>query len=581
MLAFATSVRSNAKPTNSNQKRRRFDEILDDNATTAAATTEQHKQPKTNQFKRNVNSRHTTTNNNDNNDDNDDDDVDESANSLRARHHIKIYHDVNPDDDGDNDDDNSNNATTQSVPSPIDSFDVMARRFDWPQWLVKNLAAFQFSAPTAIQMQAIPIMMADQDLFAYSATGSGKTLAFMLPILARLREPRHAGARAIVLCPTRELAQQIFAVILRLTKGTSWNTLFVRKETTSNRNFLKTADRFDLLVATPFRLAELVAKGYPLANVEHVVLDEADRLFDMSDQSDFIKQIDSILAACTHAARRCWLFSATRVETAEELARSVLHEPVRVVVGAQNRALETVSQRLIYTGDERGKLLGLWQLIRGGVSTPMLVFVQSQSRAIELARELRIGNVRAAAVHGGCSQQERDDIVSQFRIGEIFVIVATDVLARGIDYSAVKCVVNYDVPLTRTNYIHRVGRTGRAGRRGEAVTFCSKEDRDALRIIASIMKESGSEVPDWIFKLPNPTAQARKELARRPVRRDKISKGRTMQNFGADDDDNNDNADGNNAQAADDDDSSDDLDVYRGVSANEASDDDNDDNDND
>jgi ATP-dependent RNA helicase DDX52/ROK1 len=335
----------------------------------------------------------------------------------------------------------------------------------------------------------------------------------MLPILARLREPRHAGARAIVLCPTRELAQQIFAVILRLTKGTSWNTLFVRKETSTSPIFSRLPIALTLLVATPFRLAELVAKGYPLANVEHVVLDEADRLFDMSDKVILSSRSTRFWPLALIAARRCWLFSATRVETAEQLARSVLHKPVRVVVGAQNRALETVSQRLIYAGDERGKLLGLWQLIRGGVSTPMLVFVQSQSRAIELARELRIGNVRAAAVHGGCSQQERDDIVSQFRVGEIFVIVATDVLARGIDYSAVKCVVNYDVPLTRTNYIHRVGRTGRAGRRGEAVTFCSKEDRDALRIIASIMKESGSEVPDWIFKLPNPTAQARKELA--------------------------------------------------------------------
>jgi superfamily II DNA/RNA helicase len=154
------------------------------------------------------------------------------------------------------------------------------------------------------------------------------------------------------------------------------------------------------------------------------------------------------------------------------------------------------------------------------------------------------------------------------------VIVATDVLARGIDYSAVKCVVNYDVPQTRTSYIHRVGRTGRAGRSGEAVTFCTKEDSDSLRIIASIMVESGSEVPDWILKLPNPDAKSRRKLAKRPVRRDKIAKGRIIQNF--EDDDEEDAAQRNRT---DDNSEEEDLEIYQRGDDNDDDDDDDDDDD--
>jgi ATP-dependent RNA helicase DDX52/ROK1 len=451
--------------------------------------------------------------------------------NLRALHHIRIQSAADADAD-------ANDVVTAHVPLPIASFESMATAFEWPAWLVRNLASFGFAAPTPIQMQTVPIMMGDQDLFAYSETGSGKTLAFLLPIFARLREPKRTGVRAVVLCPTRELAQQIFAVTLRLTKGTGWQTLLARKQT-DNGTYVATAHKFDVLIATPFRLAKMVAKGFPLANVEHVVFDEADRLFDAGAGAgaEFVQLIDTILTACSNPARRCWLFSATRVETAEELARSVLHEPIRVVIGKENHALSTVKQRLVYTGDERGKLLGLWQLLRGGVSTPMLVFVQSTARAVDLAKELRIGAVRAAALHGNTPEAERADIISQFRVGELFVVVATDLLSRGIDYSAVKCVVNYDVPQTRTSYIHRVGRTGRAGRTGEAVTFCNKEDRPSMRIIASVMHESGSPVPDWIMTLPNPSLTTRKRIASKKIRRDPISKARIIQSFGADDDD--------------------------------------------
>lgn len=155
-------------------------------------------------------------------------------------------------------------------------------------------------------------------------------------------------------------------------------------------------------------------------------------------------------------------------------------------------------------GNEAGKLLALWQLIRGGVSTPMLVFVQSQERAVELARELRLGNARAAVLHGGCSQNERDATIELFRTGELFVLVATDVLARGVDYAAVKCVVNYDVPQTTREYIHRVGRTGRAGRVGTAVTLCTDLDRHLMRLFADVIRDSGSPVPDWVFTMRQP-----------------------------------------------------------------------------
>ncbi|GBG65250.1 hypothetical protein CBR_g50292 [Chara braunii] len=335
-----------------------------------------------------------------------------------------------------------------------------------------------------------------RECFACAPTGSGKTVAFLLPILMRLKVPT-GELRAIVLSPTRELALQIHREVKKLTRGRKFRVRIMTKTTARCMDFKSTP--CDILISTPLRLANLITEDkIDLSSVVHLVLDESDKLFDMG----FMEQVDRILEACTNTNLQRSLFSATLPETVEELARSVMHDPVRIVIGERNSAASTVSQRMVFVGSEEGKLLAIRQLFTEGQKFPVLVFVQSKERCKELHKELAHDGIRVDSIHADRTQAQREAVLDNFRRGEVWVLIATDVMARGMDFKGVNTVINYDFPQNTAAYIHRIGRSGRAGRAGEAVTFYTEDDAAMLRPIANIIHASGSEVQPWMLALP-------------------------------------------------------------------------------
>nr|CAD1833659.1 unnamed protein product [Ananas comosus var. bracteatus] len=229
--------------------------------------------------------------------------------------------------------------------------------------------------------------------------------------------------------------------------------------------------------------------------VEYLVLDESDKLFELG----FVEQIDSVVKACLNPSIIRSLFSATLPDSVEELARSIMHEKVN---SNRNSASELIKQKPVFAGSEKGKLLALRQSFAESLNPPVLVFVQSKETAKELYKELAFDDIKADVIHADLTQQQREDAVDNFRAGNTWVLIATDVISRGMDFKGVNCVINYDFPESAAAYIHRIGRSGRAGRTGEAITFYTEEDKPFLRNIANVMAASGCEVPSWIMALP-------------------------------------------------------------------------------
>jgi ATP-dependent RNA helicase DDX52/ROK1 len=258
-------------------------------------------------------------------------------------------------------------------------------------------------------------------------------------------------------------------------------------------------DKVDVLVATPLRLKTLLErKRVVLSKTTFLILDEADKLFEMG----FVEQVDAAVAACDAPNVTRALFSATLPETVERLARSVMHAPVRLTIGERNVPNETIAQRLVFCGQERGKLLALRQLFSEGLKPPVIVFAQSKDRAKQLAKELQGDGLRLGLIHAGMSDAKRHAQVDRFRAGDTWTLIATDLMARGMDFVGISTVVNFDFPGSVHAYVHRVGRSGRAGRPGSAVTLFTEEDaeRGDLRAIANVMKNSGCDVPDWMLR---------------------------------------------------------------------------------
>eukprot|EP00455_Lapot_gusevi_P039404 TRINITY_DN4417_c0_g1_i10.p1 TRINITY_DN4417_c0_g1~~TRINITY_DN4417_c0_g1_i10.p1 ORF type:complete len:284 (+),score=61.09 TRINITY_DN4417_c0_g1_i10:244-1095(+) len=245
-----------------------------------------------------------------------------------------------------------------------------------------------------------------------------------------------------------------------------------------------------------------------LSSVEMLVLDEADRLFSMG----FVEQVDEILAACNNPKVVRALFSATMLPLIEAMAKSFLKDPIRITIGNRNAATDTIKQKLMFVGRDQGKILAIRQIIKAGIRPPVLIFVESVDRARELFQELIYDSINVDVIHAERTQTQRENIIKSFRSGKIWMLICTDLMARGIDFKGVSCVINYDFPQTPISYIHRIGRTGRAGRQGEAITLFTEDDAEHLRAIVNVMKASGCDVPDWMLnvrKQPAPVNQRR------------------------------------------------------------------------
>ncbi|CAG9467266.1 unnamed protein product [Pedinophyceae sp. YPF-701] len=412
-------------------------------------------------------------------------------------------------------------------PAPLQSFAALVDEFACPPCVVDNVVTeLRLGDPTPIQSQAWPTLLNDIELLAVAPTGSGKTLAFVLPLIAQVVKKMAAGTlprrgvKAVVISPTRELAGQIAEQARIASKGSG-----VRCALLTKGMLVSGADltKVDFLVATPLRLVGLVKDGkIDLGATAYVVLDEADLLLQMG----FVEQADAILAAagaslpkgvpCVRA-----LFSATLPDTVEDLARSILHAPLRVTAGERNTAAATVRQHFVFAGREAGKLIAMRRLVKEGLKPPVLVFVESQERAKRLHRELMYDGIHVDSIHAGQSQAMRNAAVLNFRRGRTWVLICTDVLGRGMDFLGVNTVINYDFPATTADYIHRVGRTGRAGREGLAITLYTEDDKPRLRPIANLVKQAGGDVPEWMTKLKKERLGKRERALRRegkPVR---------------------------------------------------------------
>ncbi|RLN33413.1 DEAD-box ATP-dependent RNA helicase 57 [Panicum miliaceum] len=385
----------------------------------------------------------------------------------------------------------------QNVPAPLESFEELISRYGCDSYLVGNLSKLGFHEPTPIQRQAIPILLSGRECFACAPTGSGKTLAFLFPLLMKIKPGSKGGVKAVILCPTRELAAQTVRECKKLAKGRKYYIKLMTKDLSKSGNFKDM--HCDILVSTPLRLDHAVKKrDLDLSSVEYLVLDESDKLFELG----FVEVIDSVVEACSNPSIIRSLFSATLPDSIEALARTIMHDAIRIIVGRKNSASSLIKQKLIFAGTERGKLLALRQSFQESLNPPVLIFVQSKERAKELYKELAFDDVRADVIHADLNEQQRQDAVDNLRAGKTWVLIATEVIARGMDFKGVNCVINYDFPESAAAYIHRIGRSGRAGRSGEAITFFTEEDKPFLRNIANVLVSSGCEVPSWIMALP-------------------------------------------------------------------------------
>ncbi|KAG0285010.1 RNA-dependent ATPase rok1 [Linnemannia gamsii] len=407
------------------------------------------------------------------------------------------------------------------IPNPFRSFDGLAKQYKLEPYLERNILASGFKKPTPIQMQAIPIILHGRDVMAMAPTGSGKTMAFVLPILHDLKGPEKVGYRAVIISPTRELATQIFNQIKKLSVGRKFKICMLTKATAATQGQAPhLRQKYDILISTPLRLVHAIQQEkMELGHVRHLILDEADKLLEQG----FLEQTDEIFAACSHPSLQKSLFSATLPSGVEALASTFMRSPIRIVIGSKNAATETINQKLVYCGSEEGKLIAIRQLIQGGLKPPVLIFVQSIERAKELFHELIYDGIHVDVIHSERTKAQRDKIVESFRQGKVWVLIATELMARGVDFKGVNLVINYDFPQTVQSYIHRIGRTGRAGRSGEAVTYFTNEDQTYLKSIVNVMRESGCEVADWMLAMKKPSKNEKKNLRKMPLGRSTIN----------------------------------------------------------
>ncbi|KAJ1634662.1 P-loop containing nucleoside triphosphate hydrolase protein [Pavlovales sp. CCMP2436] len=410
---------------------------------------------------------------------------------------------------------------SEGAPPAVESVEKLLAAKSVRPFLAKNVLAAGYTKFTPVQMQAIPALLAGRDLLACAPTGSGKTAAYCIPLLARLKEPAKKGIRGLIVSPTRELAQQIHRELERLAEGPRFGLCVLAKPAAARGKERPVMwQKYDVLVTTPLRLVHLLQTGsLSLASVALVVLDEADRLLELG----FVEQVDEVLAACTHASLQRAMFSATIPHAVDELARSVLREPLTLSIGERNSAAHEIEQKLVYVGREDGKLLAIKAMIQEGLTPPVLIFVQSKERAMELFRYLVFANISVDVIHAERSAAQREAVVNGLRSGHIWVLITTELMARGIDFKGVSLVVNYDMPQTTQSYIHRIGRTGRAGRRGKAVTFFTDADVEFLRPIANVVKASGNPIPDWLLHVKKARQGRKKQLVRKPVARKGIT----------------------------------------------------------
>ncbi|MBI3117358.1 MAG: DEAD/DEAH box helicase [Candidatus Hydrogenedentes bacterium] len=352
---------------------------------------------------------------------------------------------------------------------------------------LRVLHAQSIVIPTAVQERAIPLALAGRDVIVTAQTGSGKTLAYCLPILTRLARETNRRNRLLVLVPTRELAIQVDAVMRDLAKALHLHAALVYGGVGFGTQISQLKKGADIIVATPGRLLDHMGRGnVRFADLEVLIFDEADRMLDMG----FLPDIQRILAKLP-VDRQTMMFSATFAPELQVLTSRMMRDPERIEVGIVAKPVETVRQLLIPVRPEE-KSRVLLNIFRDEHIDSAIIFLRTKDRTDRLAKFLKKTGYKAAAIHGDLTQQLRVKALEGFRSGKYQILVATDVAARGLDIEDISHVINYDIPLNPDDYIHRIGRTARAAKEGDAWTFVTPTEHQAL---AGIERAVGRNLP--------------------------------------------------------------------------------------
>jgi ATP-dependent RNA helicase RhlE len=372
--------------------------------------------------------------------------------------------------------------------------------------ILKALNAEGYSTPTPIQQQAIPLVLQRRDLLGCAQTGTGKTAAFAIPILQILytQKQQRPGIKVLILTPTRELAIQIdesFAAYGKFT-GITHTVIFGGVSQLHQTNALKKG--VDVLIATPGRLLDLMSQGFiDLRHLEIFVLDEADRMLDMG----FIHDVKKVIVRLP-AKRQTLFFSATMPPEIQKLANVLLTDPAKVEVTPPSSTVDKIEQSLYYTNKTDKQHL-LLHLLKDDDIVTALVFTRTKHGADKVVKFLHHANIKAAAIHGNKSQNNRQNALNDFKNGTLRVLVATDIAARGIDIDLLTHVFNFDLPNVPETYVHRIGRTGRAGNTGISISFCDAEERTELRDIQRLIAKNIPVVEGHPFPIAAGSLQQR------------------------------------------------------------------------
>ncbi|KAJ3085536.1 ATP-dependent RNA helicase ddx42, partial [Quaeritorhiza haematococci] len=390
-------------------------------------------------------------------------------------------------------------VTGHDVAKPCVSF----AHFGFDEELMDAIVKQGYSVPTGIQQQAVPVALCGRDIIGIAKTGSGKTAAFLWPMLVHIMDQpeleKGDGPIGLILAPTRELAHQIYVEAKRFAKCYNLNVTVVYGGASKTEQFKALRGSSpEILVATPGRLIDMVKmKATNLRRVSYLVLDEADRMFDLG----FEPQVRSF---CTNTRpdRQTLLFSATFRKRIERLARDVLTDPVRIVIGGIGQANTDVTQIVHVLNEDADKWDWLVSRLVGfAMDGSVIVFVSKKAGVDELSANLRDRNFSCAPLHGDMVQSERDKVISDFKHGRVGILICTDVAARGLDIKSVKTVVNYDIARDIDSHTHRIGRTGRAGEKGTAYTLITmKEDKFAGELVRNL-EDASQAVPHELLDL--------------------------------------------------------------------------------
>ena len=379
--------------------------------------------------------------------------------------------------------------------------------------ILRAIREVGYTEPTPIQQKTIPPVLQGKDVLGCAQTGTGKTAAFALPILQRVAraddfDPQgERPIRALILTPTRELALQIYDNFVRYGKNLPVRSAVIFGGVNQNPQVEQLKAGVDVLVATPGRLNDLIGQGHiSLRDIRIFVLDEADRMLDMG----FIHDVRKVMAKLP-VSRQTLLFSATMPPQVEEIAEQLLTDPINVKISPVTSTVDSVAQSVYFLAKaDKTKLL--LHLLNGHGVSNALVFTRTKHGADQVARQLNKNNVKALAIHGDKSQNSRQTALNRFKAGEIDVLVATDIAARGIDIAELPTVINYNVPEEPETYIHRIGRTGRAGQEGVAITFCCSDELESFRDIEKLICRSVEEkICEWSVSDMQPTKPERRQ----------------------------------------------------------------------